>query len=437
VIETVAALLRELLLEAIPELDAVDINHGPTIGQMYEGLSGRLLSAALPQGADLRVVTGFVSDGKTRSGQIDRMIVRGNGTRIPETDAYVWPIGDVIAVVEVKKNLTAAALAEAIEQLETVRRLEYGWLAKGVRTEESLEPRLAMRAFAQMTGHVPPERGSVGEALAADRRLLHTLLSEQHSCLRIVLGLHGHKTEAGLRKALTGEIRARVDAGLFVPEALPQLIVSGEFSITKANGQPYVAPMTNGEWPILFSSRSNPLLILLELVWTRLDLLYGIQDAWGDDLEIDIVNKALLARPTETGWVFTTLPARENELARGGEVAQWTPAFISETEAVVLAELRQRGTVDLTEPELATWLLDRGTSVDQLRDGLLATGLVATDDHDLVIVVPDCTIAFLPDGNQVAADDSTGRLTRWIAARSTRAIPGDKVATGTDYAGLA
>lgn len=77
-IRTVADLLTEILATELPKLDASEVVHAPTIGDMYEGLSGHLLERALPQDLGLRVITGFVRgpDG-TLSGQIDRMLVTG------------------------------------------------------------------------------------------------------------------------------------------------------------------------------------------------------------------------------------------------------------------------------------------------------------------------------------------------------------------------
>ncbi len=413
-IETAAALLKELLANALPDLDAAPISHGPTVGQMYEGLSGRLLSAALPQGGDLRVVTGFISAGDKQSGQIDRMVVRGTGTRIPETDAYIWPIEDVIAVVEIKKTLTASSLGEAVTQLESVRRIEEEWLMQADREDAGLEPRLALRAYAQMTGRVAPRKDQFKSAPPEDRRLLHTLFMEQYSCLRIVLGVHGHKTEAGLRNAVAGVLDSRIRAGGFKPEVLPQLVISGEFSVAKANGQPYVSTMDGDDWPILISLRSNPLAALLEILWTRLDHLFGMDNPWGDDLRLEVVHKAVLAKPTIGGWTFTVLPVSEGRLAEDGGQSDWEPATVNETEAVLLTELRDLGEINLADLELASWLDQRGSSVDEVVTSLLATRLVAVDGAALVLIVPDCSLAFLPDGTCVVADDSTGRLTRWL-----------------------
>lgn len=84
-IKTVAQMLRQLLDVELPLADQSPVAHAPTIGEMYEGLSGEILSRAAPTDLGLRVVTGSVTDGTSLSGQIYRMIVaaraNGSGTR--------------------------------------------------------------------------------------------------------------------------------------------------------------------------------------------------------------------------------------------------------------------------------------------------------------------------------------------------------------------
>ncbi len=48
----------------------------------------------------------------------------------------------------------------------------------------------------------------------------------------------------------------------------------------KANGQPILAPLQNGKWPFYFSSSTNPLQIMLEYIWTRLDLEFHVGGLW-------------------------------------------------------------------------------------------------------------------------------------------------------------
>jgi hypothetical protein len=54
-----SAILRRLKLKEQAILSTQNITHGPTIGDMYEGLTHDVLSPAIPSSAGLRLVEGF------------------------------------------------------------------------------------------------------------------------------------------------------------------------------------------------------------------------------------------------------------------------------------------------------------------------------------------------------------------------------------------
>ena len=58
----------------------LDIGHNPTIGSMYEGLTKNVMSQAIFEHMDLRVVSGkIINDDGEYNRQIDCLIVRGVG----------------------------------------------------------------------------------------------------------------------------------------------------------------------------------------------------------------------------------------------------------------------------------------------------------------------------------------------------------------------
>jgi hypothetical protein len=105
-IRTVAELLRALQEAEIQQIEKAGIRHAPTIGEMYEGLTSSILDKAIPSEAGLRVVSGFVLNGSAiQSGQIDCILVFGEGTPLPYSKHSKWHVRDVVAVLEVKKRL--------------------------------------------------------------------------------------------------------------------------------------------------------------------------------------------------------------------------------------------------------------------------------------------------------------------------------------------
>lgn len=102
-IKEVADFLQALIREEQTKLDGYTLQHRPTIGKMYEGLTSEILKKSIPASLNLRVVNGFIQFGHDElSGEMDCMLVQGEGEQIPYTDSYKWHIDNVLAVIEVK-----------------------------------------------------------------------------------------------------------------------------------------------------------------------------------------------------------------------------------------------------------------------------------------------------------------------------------------------
>ena len=123
VINTVKDLMDSLKEKGISEIeDFLYIKHGPTIGAMYEGLTKELMDKAIFKDVDLKVCSGFISNSKGElSKQIDCMIVMGIGKQIPYTGDYIYNINQVVAVIEVKKDLFAKEVDLAYKNLLSVK----------------------------------------------------------------------------------------------------------------------------------------------------------------------------------------------------------------------------------------------------------------------------------------------------------------------------
>jgi hypothetical protein len=91
------------------------------------------------------------------------MLVKGTGISVPFTRLFKWHIKDVIAVLEVKKNLFSSELADAHGDLRKVLEA-YGSYVQEEATTRTVETDervvhigSALHAFGQMTGLVPPK----------------------------------------------------------------------------------------------------------------------------------------------------------------------------------------------------------------------------------------------------------------------------------------
>jgi hypothetical protein len=299
-ITTIADLLNEFRHREMEMLDRQDITHGPTIGSMYEGLTREVLNMALPQQDHLRVVSGFiVNDTGKKSNQIDCMLVKGEGEQIPYTDNFKYNIRDVIAVVEVKKNLYSNDLSEAYNNLLSV---------KDISVIDSVNAKLVDDAYKSIVRSLPPENEAETKSLPLWKQHIFAALAvDGMSPARIVIGYHGFANEFNFRERFVKYLWSNVGKKGFSPASLPSLIICNNYSLVKVNGMPYAAAMTENMWPLYASYSNNPMILLLEIIWTR--LTYGKQvggSVFGEDISFEVLKPLILAQyvstETRSGW---------------------------------------------------------------------------------------------------------------------------------------
>jgi len=406
------------------KLRDVGISHAPTIGKMYEGLSKDLLGRVIPGELGLQIVSGFVVDGfGGMSGQIDCMLVRGHGERVPHTDDFIWQVKDVIAVFEIKKTLKGEDLADAIAHLNRVRDLESNYFQslrgsnRDAYTDAALES--GYRAFAEMTGVVATYENEA--SLPFELRLIfHSVVLEPFKFIGVILGFHGFQTEKGFRKALVSELLGRLATRGYGPGSLPQLMISGDYSLCKANGQPFSIPLVDGKWPVCFSSAVNPLHLLLEYVWTRLGREFHVGGMWGNDLHIETPHPLLFAAPVQqdgrSGWTYEHLDLTESQLRALDDFDDWEPCQLTFEQAAVIKLLCDGGTVGTDTAEYTQMAATAGLSPGQITRSLVDTHLVAVADGELRLISQWCNLVTFR-GQIFAADNNTGRLTRWLQQR--------------------
>jgi hypothetical protein len=437
-IRTFGEMLEELRRTEAVRLDEIEIRHAPTIGEMYEGLTQDVLDRAIPPGVDLRVVSGFAIDGKGgTTGQLDCMLVRGEGTPIPYAPGkFQWHVKDVLAVIEVKKNLFGGDLNDAYQQLSSVSEITSSWLstAKGD-ADFSLDA--SMRAYAECTGEIAPPAAEWSRMDPARHLLLHTIMFDQIAPVRIALGYFGYSTEGGLRRGFSALLADNLRVRGFGPPTLPNLLVANGASLVKLSGHPYRHPLkSDGYWPILASSHINPTLLILEAIWTRISYLRPMPALFGEDLELERLSPFIEAQPVISkgpdgshGWMYRETPMTARQLADGPDHMEWAPVELDDEQNVVLDRLC-REDVHTTDPQLLAFLAQAGRDPEEFFRSLIDTTLVASDGSRLELTTVQCQIVILPDGRIVAGENSTGRLERWVARFMRRR--GERAADGAD-----
>lgn len=415
-ITTIAALLRDLMKKEAERLDGQDIAHGPTIGSMYEGLTRDILDRAIPADLDVRVVDGFVRgvDGRL-SPQMDAMVVVGEGAPIPYTSGFVWPIADVVAVLEVKKSLYGADLEDAFVKLREIKRMSEAHIQAGAK----VDPRAALRAFAKVTGHYPRTMAEVDSLPNELSLIFHTMLADQQAPLRVILGYHGYSDEHGLRKGLVSLMEGQGGtAEGFGATSLPNLIVARSSSLLKMDGNPYVAPLVSDWWPVLTSNAENPLRILIELLWTKLGDRFGAAFPADDELQLERLAPYLNARigrsGTRIGWEYDFNPLSREELA-SATAPTWSPETAEVLKMVVQMQIGRRGSLDVREAGFRRHCAEEGVDPDVLIADMIARRMLAwSGPHEVTTIDAGTMFAgFMPTGEGFTTTNSD-LLAPWL-----------------------
>lgn len=402
-------------------LEAASIRHAPTIGEMYEGLTSDILSRTLPPSLDLQVVSGFAEDHAGRlSNQIDCMLVKGQGIEVPYTQKFKWPIKDVVAVIEVKKTLFSKGLDEAYHQLRQVLNFYSEWI-QNTKNKDVINIEPSRRAFSDITGLIAPPYDQLNELPLNAEYVFHTVLGDQYSPVRIAFGYSGFNSEHGLRQGFLNFIKNKVQVQGYGPHSYPQLIVAGGASIVKFSGHPYRAPMRNGKMLLLASSSANPLLLLLELIWTRLTYFHPMPELFGEDLQLEGFNPLLWAhlaenpkKPGHMGWQFTVENIKKRDLENTPKSTDWEPVVLTHQQYTAIVYLCENESIDTAASDFVSFASTPDQTVEQFIDSLIETRLVARNGHKIELATVECQTAILPDGRYIAAENNSGRLSRWI-----------------------
>lgn len=420
-IESYADILRAFQEEEAAKLDSYNLDHAPTIGAMYEGLSAEVIGRAIPDTLDLKVVSGFVVDAMgDLSGQIDCMLVKGEGERVPQTDLFKWPVWDVLAVFEVKKNLYGAELKDSFAHLRGVSDSFSNWLHGQEDNERSFDISAALRAFSRITGVHAPEYKNHGELPDHLQLIYYTVVLEMISPVRIVLGYGGYKTEQSLRAGMLKFLNnVGSGPGYGIP-SFPDLVTCNSSSIVKITGQPYQYPMQDEFWYFCVSSPTNPVWILLELLWAKIENSCGIRMPYGDDLMEEVFHPFIAAKPVFSnasgGWLYRTddfeIDANEIE----ARVVPWVPTEVTAAQFVIFNRLSSGDEVDVDDSELADFLNLNGIEVDEFLNSLKRTGHIAIEGSKLRLTTQELACMILPDGSYVVGENNTGRMDRYVMA---------------------
>ena len=269
-------ILKKKILKAEKYHKSNGTKHPGLLGDIYEGITSKILEKTVFEELDLKVVTGQIRlhNGEL-SNQVDCMIVKKIGCEIPYTGKYECNIDDVIAVVEVKKTLYKSELEDSLLKMQRLfEGMEFNYNDSKVLEDD------IYRAYEMMTGNQLDDINLyIGENLDEDdftSMLVNLLIMDYKMPLRIIIGYDGYKDEITLREGFLNVLQNnnKIKSGTVV---LPNIIISRDSALIKTNGIPYGLRMkekSSGEYVGFASYNRDCILILLEVIWTKLCSIY-------------------------------------------------------------------------------------------------------------------------------------------------------------------
>lgn len=417
VINTIYELLSSLKDKGIAEIEPyLNIQHNPTIGDMYEGLTKELVNRAIFKGLDLRVCSGKIKNIYDElSRQIDCMIVVGEGDKIPFTNDYIYEVNKVVAVIEVKKNLFTSDLDSAYNNLKSVSDI--------AEPNRNMDITMLRNAFKLITKTELPEPKEIEKLSFEKQMIYHSLVMECFLPARIIFGYDGFKSEYSLRenfiKYIYEQMKENGYARGFGAVTLPNLIICGENSLIKTNGFPYVVGLNTDDWLLYASYNQKPLLLFLEIIWTKLSSIYSISsEIFGVDIVFEVPKPLLIAIPHETGWEYINFNFTEDELKALPESVEWEPVHLSDIEFCLMNKLCNGSKVYIDDAEFLEFLSSDGMSIDRIVEHLNSERLIYVDGTEIKLLTEQCVCMITPDGF-FAGDNKDGRMREWSSRQMT------------------
>lgn len=406
-IETVADFLNELLKREKSLISSINIAHPGSIGDMYEGLSKKLLSRAIFKGLDVKITDGFVKgqDGKL-SKQIDCMLVTGNGQQIPNTNHYIYDFENVITVLESKTDLFSKEISASYENMLSISDNFVPSNKTGTTFQD------IANAFEYLTGS--RFKMPVSQLGEKEQYYYHILVVMFAMPLRIVFGYNGFSSEFNFRKSYIEYLQTRTGKMGTGPNSMPDLLICSNYSIIKCNFQPLKTQVMEQDFiPYLISGTENPLYYLVLMLWAKLQIRFNLPDSiWDFDTDSLLQIKRFLDIKFDLkkkGWGYKYYEMTRQQLENIPPKEDWKPLEVSKEIGIIAV------TFCKYHPEyydLTKMWTDRDT-VEKIKKELKQTRLFAIEGDKVYQLARQLACCIQNDKNYVA-DNCDGDFSLWI-----------------------
>ena len=391
------------------------VEHPTLIGEMYEGLTKKILKEIDMPHPGIKVVSGIIRFKQEQSGQIDCMIVIGEGERIPNTDHFSYPIDQVIAVFEVKKNLFSREMGSAYSHLDKVFQQSKNDLkSKQDEGELNFDTVRPAEEFINLFGKTPPHYEDMGGLLWEQKVVYHSLVRDWLAPLRIVIGYNGFKSESALRSSVFKIYEGKELQEGYGVQNMPNLMISDGFSLVKMNGMPYKGIWDDDMgWCWIGSSNANPILLIMEILFDRIELLFKKQPYRGEDLSEEPLFPLIYSMPSLQGWTMTPMPSKVPK--RDDIDTHWSPIKLSDLDVEFLKILNDNGSLHIDCEHI--WRFKMRHKIEDLlecMEHILSNRVILFDHGHFSISHSRWSVAKV-NGIYFCGDNAGKRFQNWVS----------------------
>jgi len=412
-IRTIADVIELFRTSENARLKEYNLQHCPSIGDMYEGLSKEILAKTLPSGLNLQIVDGFIIDADgNNSPQIDCMLVKRIEEQIPYSSSVKCKIEDVVAIIEVKKNMHKAELSDAY--------LHFGFVNDFMsKANIKVDKSFLRRAFFRITGQKVESKSDIESLPDAYRYLWYAFDITYTSPLKIILGYNGYVSEQNLRNGFVEFLSEQGQNGAkgFGWFSFPHLIVGGKYSLLLTNGFPYSFATSSKECYVYASSKTNPIVHLMEFLWTKLTFVYD-QDLKEANI-IPFMFAELSSNGVDLGWKYECSELSP-EMEERPDYIDWLPIEIDLNQHVLISQLCYVEKLSLNGNFFQSCVKESGVSQSEFIDDLRSKGLITVVGNDVVLTTESCMCGITPDGKFWCGENSDGKFYRWLISQRSK-----------------
>lgn len=396
---SLAELLNELVKVENDYLNGETVSHRTTIGDMYECLTREWISKLeIVNHLNLQIYKNSFVDGCET--EYDLILTKKCTPRkLGYTDRYVVSPNDVIALFSITKTLTKDKLFDSIENL------------KSSNNQFIVNGKLSKEQINMVNGSLK----SLYKNREFDNNdefsmLLETIKLDAQMPLRFIIGYNSFNSEYLLRTNFLKEIKKQLENGKYSgngPFRYPNLMICGQYCIIKGNGMPYGSALTYGIWKFLMTSPLNPLIFLLEILFTRLSYLFENfpKDVFNDYYEESPIHPLIdiTAVKEQGAWGIMPVDLEKTFLdAQTPELRTRQPIEIDECLFAVFKMIENKGHICLDDEQFINYISEFNYSKEQFINHEAIKRFTYFDNNRIYQSTQNLYLFIIPDGRSFA-----------------------------------